>query len=151
MSIKNFAGVLCYQLVTNTSAFLSSPVRGPRLLSEISLPALTSVSATEVSDVTLSISGQGQETHVPLRTLKDNNVLLHHQVCYPITVGKNGKKSTLTRLCKLCKEKDGKKHPVGYYCLTCGETIPFVAPISIIQNAIVSKNMLKTLSEQVSV
>ncbi len=28
--------------------------------------------------------------------------------------------------------------------------IPFVAPISIILNAIVSKNMLKTLSEQVS-
>jgi hypothetical protein len=54
MTIKKFAGVLCYQLVSNTSAFLSSPVREPRLLSEISLPAVTSASATEVSDVTTS-------------------------------------------------------------------------------------------------
>ncbi len=38
MSIKKFAVVLCYQLVTNTSAFLSSPVCEPRLLSEISVP-----------------------------------------------------------------------------------------------------------------
>jgi hypothetical protein len=107
---------------------------------------LTSVSATEVSDVTLSISGQGQETHVPLRTLKDNNGLLHHQVCYPITVGKNGKKSTLTRLCKLCKEKEG-----AITVSLVVKQIPLVASISKIRNAIVSKNMLKTLSEQVSV
>lgn len=129
MSIKKFAGVLCYQLVTNTSAFLSSPVREPRLLSEISLPIVTSVSTTEVSDVTTSSSsGGGQNKHVPIRTLKDNNGLLHHQVRFPITVGKNGKKSTLTRLCKLCKDKQGKKHLVGYYCLTCGETNSFCCP-----------------------
>ena len=128
MTIKKFAGVLCYQLVTNTSAFLSSPVREPRLLSEISLPAVTSASATEVSDVTTSPSGEGQNRHIPIRTLKDNNGLLHHQVCFPVTVGKNGKKSTLTRLCKLCKENEGKKHLVGYYCLTCGESNSFCCP-----------------------
>ncbi len=82
MAIKKFAGVLCYQLVTNTSAFLSSPVREPRILSEISLPAVTSVSATEVSDVTTSPTGEGQNRNVPIRTLRDNNGLLHHQVCW---------------------------------------------------------------------
>jgi hypothetical protein len=91
-TIKKFAGVLCYQLVTNTLAFLSSPACEPRLLSEISLPAVTLVSATKVSDVTTSPSGEEQNGHIP------------------ITVGKNGKKSTLTCLCKLCKEKEGKSN-----------------------------------------
>jgi hypothetical protein len=107
MTIKEFAGVLCYQLVTNTSAFLSSPVHEPCLFSGISLPAVTSVSATEVSDVTTSPTGEAHNRHVPRTTLKDKNVLLHHQVCFITTDGKKGKKSTFTRLCKLCKEKEG--------------------------------------------
>jgi hypothetical protein len=59
MTIKKFAGVLCYHLVTNTSAFLSSPGCELRFISEISLPAETTVSATEVSNVTPSPSEEG--------------------------------------------------------------------------------------------
>jgi len=128
MSIKKFSGIFCYQLVTNTSAFLSSPPRESRLLSDISMPTYTSITATEVSDVTMSSLGGVQKDHVPIRTLKDNNGLLHHQLHYPVTVGKNGKWSTLTQECKLCKEKGVKKHLVGHYCLTCGELFAFCCP-----------------------
>jgi hypothetical protein len=55
MTIKKFAGVVCYQLVTITSAFYASPLHEPCLLLEISLTA-------EVSDVTTSLSENGENS-----------------------------------------------------------------------------------------
>ena len=126
MSIKRFAGILCHQLVTNTSAFTSTSSRQSRMLSEISMP---SVSTPEISDVTTSTENK-ENVHVPIRSLKDNNGLLHHQVRYRVSVSKAGKRSTLTRECKLCKEMGVKKHLVRYYCLTCGETAAYCCPNS---------------------
>jgi hypothetical protein len=105
-----------------------------------------SVSTTEVSDVTTSSSsGGGQNKHVPIRKLKDNNGLLHHQVRFPITVGKNGKKSTLTRFCKLCKDNQEKKSIFLASTVSLKvKQIPFAAPISLILSKIASKNRLKT-------
>lgn len=54
MSIKRFAGILCHQLVTNTSAFTLTSLCQSCMLSEISMPAQPSVSTPEISDVTTS-------------------------------------------------------------------------------------------------
>jgi hypothetical protein len=129
ITIQRFSGVLCYQFVTNTSAFVSFSLLQRKLLSEISLPAVSSTSTPDISSVTQDTLQQNKE-NVPVivRTIKDNYGLLHHQVPYPVTVGKNGKRSTLIRECKLCKEKGLKKHLVGHYCLTCGEMFAYCCP-----------------------
>jgi len=124
MTIQKFAGSMCYHFVTNTSAFVSVSLLQRRLLSEISLPAVLSTSTLDVSSVAQDTSQQKKENvPVTVRMIKDNNGLLHHQVPYPVTVG-----STLTRECKLCKENGLKKHLVGHYCLTCGETFAYCCP-----------------------
>jgi hypothetical protein len=103
VTIKRFAGMLCYhQLVPNTSAFTSAPSRSSRMLAEISLG--TSINTPEISDLTTTNTDSKETLHVPIRSFKDNNELLHHQVCYPIGVSKIGKRRSMTRECKLCKE-----------------------------------------------
>jgi hypothetical protein len=81
--------------------------------------------------------------YITKRSTKDDNGLLHYQVHHPVTVGKNGKWSTLTRECKLCKEKRVKKHLLGHYCLTCGDLFAFSGQISIIMDEIASEIMLQ--------
>ena len=129
MTVKRFAGVLCYQLVTNTCAFLSNAFAPSTSPSEIVVPAQRSISMSsdtnEDSEVTMQ---EGQDTIlIPKRSLADKNGVQHHQVAYPKTVGKSGKRSTLTRECKMCKEK-GEKHLVGFYCFTCGDTFAYCCP-----------------------
>ena len=128
VTIKTFAGMLCHQFATNTSAFISAPSH-PRLLAEISLGATNSSPSTlEISDLTTA--DNKENVHHPIRTLKDNNGLLHHQAQYPVGVSKKGKRRSMTRECKLCKEAGGKKHLVGFYCLTCGESAAYCCPNS---------------------
>jgi hypothetical protein len=68
MPIKKFdSGILCYQLVTNTSAFLSYPPQEPRLLSEISMPTYTLITATEVSDVSSNYWQKWKMEHIDTR------------------------------------------------------------------------------------
>jgi hypothetical protein len=43
-----------------------------------------------------------ENLHVPIRTLKENNGLLHHQVQYPVGVSKKGKWRSMTCECKIC-------------------------------------------------
>jgi hypothetical protein len=116
MSIKRFAGILCHQLVTNTSAFTSASLRQSGMCSEISMPSKPILNTQDISDVTTNTENK-EDFHVPIRSLKDNNGLLHHQVRYHVSVSKAGKRSTLTRECKLCKELGKKTHLVGYYCM----------------------------------
>jgi hypothetical protein len=85
MTIQKFACALCYQFVTNTSAFVSLSSLQPRLLTEILLPSQSSNSTQDISNVTES-SVEYKENQ-PI-SIKDNNGLLHHQVHYPVTVGK---------------------------------------------------------------
>jgi hypothetical protein len=125
VTIKRFAGMLCYQFVTNTSAFTSAPSRPSRMLAEISLG--TSINTPGISDLTTTITDNKENLHVPIRSFKDNNGLLHHQVRYPVGVSKKGKRRSMTRECKLCKET-AKKHLVGNYCLTCGESSAYCCP-----------------------
>jgi len=127
MSIKRFAGILCHQLVTNTSAFTSASLRQSGMCSEISMPSKPILNTQDISDVTTNTENK-EDFHVPIRSLKDNNGLFHHQVCYHVSVSKAGKRSTLTRECKLCKELGKKKHLVGYYYMTCGETASYCCP-----------------------
>jgi hypothetical protein len=124
MSIKRFAGILCHQLVTNTSAFTSTSLRQSRMCSEISMPSQPTLNTQDISDVTTNTENK-ENFHVLIWLLKDSNGLLHHQVHYHVSVSKAGKRSTLTRECKLCKELGKKKHLVGYYCMTCGETAAY--------------------------
>jgi hypothetical protein len=112
VTIKRFAGLLCYHFVTYTSMFTSAPSHLSRMLAEISLG--TSIKTTTNTD-------NKENWHVPIRSFKDNNRLLHHQVRYPVGVSKKGKWRSMTHECKLCKER-AKKHLVGYYCLTFGES-----------------------------
>jgi hypothetical protein len=56
----------------------------------------------------LTTTDNKENLHVPIRTLKDNNGLLHHQVQYPVGVSKKGKRRSMTPECKLCKETGGK-------------------------------------------
>jgi hypothetical protein len=107
MSIKRFAGILCHQLVTNTSAFTSTSSRQSCMCSEISMPSQPTLNAQDISDVTTNTENK-ENFHVPIRSLKDNNGLLHHQVRYRVSVSKAGKRSTLTWESRLCKEL-GKK------------------------------------------
>ena len=103
ISIKRFAGILCHQLVTNTSAFTSTSLRQSRMCSEISMPSQPTLNTQDISDVTTNTENK-ENFHVPIWSLEDNNGLLHHQVRYHVSVSKEGKRSTLTRECKLCKE-----------------------------------------------
>jgi hypothetical protein len=128
MTIQKFAGALCYQFVTNTSAFVSLSLLQQRLLSEVLRPAISSISTQDISNVTKSSTEFKVNPPITIRSIKDNNGLLHHQVHYPGTVGKNEKRSTLTRERKFCKEKGVKKHLVGHYSLTCGECFAFCCP-----------------------
>ena len=80
--------MLCHQFVPNTSAFISAALH-PCLLTEISLGS--SANAQEISDLTSLNADDKQNLHVPIRTLKDNNGLLYHQVQYPIGVSKKEK------------------------------------------------------------
>jgi len=109
VTIRKFSGMLCHQLATTTSALISAALH-PCLLAEISLGSSTN--AQEISDLTSLNADDKQNLHVPIRTLKDNNGLLHHQVCYPVGVSKKGKGRSMTHECKLCKEA-GEKHLVG--------------------------------------
>jgi hypothetical protein len=127
ISIKRFAGILCHQLVTNTSAFTSTSLRQSHMCSEISMPSQPTLNTQDISDVTTNTENK-ENFHVPIRLLKDNNGLLHHQVRYRVSVSKAGKRSTLTRECKPCKELCKKKHLVGYYCMTRGETAAYCCP-----------------------
>ncbi len=84
ITIQKFAGALCYQLVTNTSAFVSFSLLQLRLLSEVSLSAISSISTQDTSNVIKS-SAECQENHpITIRLIKDNNGHLHHQVHYPV-------------------------------------------------------------------
>jgi hypothetical protein len=116
--------MLCHQFVPNTSAFISAASH-PRLLTEISLGSSTNTQ--EISDLTSSNVDDKENLHIPIKTLKDNNELLHHQVCYPVGVSKKGKWRSMTCECKLCKEA-GEKQLVGYYCFTCGESAAYCCP-----------------------
>jgi len=69
---------------------------------------LNQLSIHKTFQMSLQILKTKKNRHVPIWSLKDNNGLLHHQVCYHVSVSKAGKRSTLTRECKLCKEL-GKK------------------------------------------
>jgi hypothetical protein len=96
---KKFAVVFCYQLITNTSDFHSS---------DISQPAFTTFSTTEISETVTNLSSDKENIHIPVRTLKENNGLLHQQVHFPKPVSKTGKSITLTHVCELCKENNEK-------------------------------------------
>jgi hypothetical protein len=93
-----------------------------------SLGPTNTPSTQELSELTTA--DKKENLHVPIRTLKDNNGLLHHQVQYPVGVSKKGKLRSMTRECKLCKETGGKKHLVGVYSLTCGESAACCCPNS---------------------
>jgi hypothetical protein len=80
--------MLCYQFVTNTSAFTSAPSHPSRMLAKISLG--TSINTPEISDLTTTITDYKENLHVPIRSFKDNNGLLHPQVRYPVGVSKKG-------------------------------------------------------------
>ncbi len=95
------------------------------MLAEISLG--TSINTPEISDLTTTNTDNKENLHVPIRSFKDNNGQLHHQVCYPVGVSKKGKRRSMTHECKLCKEM-AKKHLVGYYCLTGGESLAYCCP-----------------------
>jgi hypothetical protein len=59
------------------------------LLAEISLGPTNTPSTQEISDLTTADNKENLNT--PIRTLKDNNGLLYHQVQYPIGVSKKEK------------------------------------------------------------
>ena len=94
--------MLCFQFVTNTSMFTSALPRPSCMLAEISLG--TSINTPEISDLTTTNTDNKENLHVPIRSFKDNNGLLHHQVRYPVGVSKKGKWRSMTHECKLCKE-----------------------------------------------
>ncbi len=68
------------QFVTNTSAFVSFSLLQRKLLSEISLPAVSSTSTPDISSVTEDAPHNKENVPVPICTIKDKNNLLLHQV-----------------------------------------------------------------------
>jgi hypothetical protein len=66
---KKFAVVLCYQLITNTSDFHSS---------DISQPAFTTFSTTEISETATNLSSDKENIHIPVN--KYTPASLHKQL-----------------------------------------------------------------------
>jgi len=78
MSIQKFADALCYQFVTSTSLLASFLLLQWRLLAEILLPSQSSNSTQDTSNVT-EISVECIENQpITIRSIEDNNGLLHH-------------------------------------------------------------------------
>lgn len=117
MTIVRFAGILGYQLIANAARLSEGH---SRFLSPLPLQNCNLISVpTLVTESISSISGEAQNS--PIRSEKDANNMMHHLVKLPLKVDSSGCKRCLSRPCKLCK-KQGIRHDVMVYCLTCGES-----------------------------
>jgi hypothetical protein len=132
-------------IFSNTSAFVALTLLQWRLLTDILLPSQSSNSWQDVSNVTESSEECRENQPITIRLIKDNNgLILRHLLHYPVTVGKNGKRSTLTQECKLCKEKGVKNILWASIALHALNRLHFAAQISMMMGEIASKSTLKT-------
>jgi hypothetical protein len=67
------------------------------------------------------------EDILPIHSTADANGLVHLMVKLPLKKDISGRRQTLARMCKLCKEKK-IHHDVTYYCHTCGLPANYCSP-----------------------
>lgn len=119
LSIKKFAGILAFQLISTASS----------LLSDEPMPIVSIVVKGDLaSDVVSKISSTDSSTIGVIRTLKDANQKYHRLVKLPKKkTGDTRHKGSMSRKCKVCMDR-GIRHDVVYYCLDCGENQNFCSP-----------------------
>jgi hypothetical protein len=127
MTVTRFAGVLGWQLIKNAS-FLSQSALSSRFASTGDVCPTVSVSVPYSGGNLSSVTGSDiPEDIVPIRSIADANGLVHLMVKLPLKKDISGRRRTLARMCKLCKEKK-IRYDVTYYCHTCGLSANYCSP-----------------------
>ncbi len=127
MTITRFAGILGWQQIKNASV-LSQPAFSSRFASTSDVCPTVSVSVPHSGGNISSVTGSDvPEDILPIRSVPDANGMVHSMVKLPLRKDSSGRRRTLARMCKLCKEKN-IRHDATYYCYTCGLSANYCSP-----------------------
>jgi hypothetical protein len=117
MAITRFAGIVGHQLIHSAVSLSQSSFSQPAADSLSSCPTnVSSLLATDLPDDVL-----------PIRSLANANDLVHLMVKLPLKQDRSGRKQSLARMCKICKD-EGTRHDVTYYCYTCRLSANYCSP-----------------------